>query len=153
MHDLLIPLEVVVAVLVLTALLLIGVVSRRRFLTRDVGAFDCSLRLQSSAAGSDGPAGKGWRLGVARYESDRIDWYRVFSVSPRAAESLVRAELDVQERRRPAGPETFAVLAGSIIARCRYRGMEVELAMTEQAYTGFAAWLEAAPPGQNVNVA
>jgi hypothetical protein len=25
--------------------------------------------------------------------------------------------------------------------------------MTEQAYTGFAAWLEAAPPGQNVNVA
>ncbi len=147
MHDLLIPLEVVVAVLVVTALLLIGVVSRRRFLTRDVGAFDCSLRLQS------GPAGKGWRLGVARYESDRIDWYRVFSVSPRAAESLVRAELDVQERRRPAGPETFAVLAGSIIARCRYRGMEVELAMTDQAYTGFAAWLEAAPPGQNVNVA
>ena len=147
MHDLLIPLEVVVVVLVVTALLLFSVVSRRRFLTREVGAFDCSLRLGVNAAT------KGWRLGVARYESDRIDWYRVFSVSPRAAESLVRAELDVQERRRPAGPETFAVLAGSIIARCRYRGDLVELAMTEQAYTGFAAWLEAAPPGQNVNVA
>jgi len=147
MRDLLIPVEVVVAVLVLTALLLFGVVSRRRFLTRDVGAFDCSLRVGSS------PAAKGWRLGVARYESDRIDWYRVFSVSPRPAESLVRAELDVQERRRPAGQETFAVLAGSIIARCRYRGELVELAMTDQAYTGFAAWLEAAPPGQNVNVA
>src|SRR6185437_66383 len=81
MRDLLIPVEVVVAVLVLTALLLFGVVSRRRFLTRDVGAFDCSLRVGSS------PAAKGWRLGVARYESDRIDWYRVFSVSPRPAES------------------------------------------------------------------
>jgi hypothetical protein len=147
MHDLLIPLEAVVAVLVITALLLIGVVSRRRFLTRDVGAFDCSLRLGPSATG------KGWRLGVARYESDRIDWYRVFSPSPRPAESLVRAELDVQERRRPAGQEAFAVLAGSIIARCRYRGELVELAMTEQAYTGFASWLESAPPGQNVNVA
>jgi hypothetical protein len=147
MHDLLIPLEVVVVVLVVTALLLFSVVSRRRFLARDVGAFDCSLRLGANAAT------KGWRLGVARYESDRIDWYRVFSVSPRPAETLVRAELDVQDRRRPSGQETFAVLAGSIIARCRYRGDLVELAMTEQAYTGFAAWLEAAPPGQNVNVA
>jgi hypothetical protein len=147
MSDLLIPVEVVLVLLVVTAVLLIGVVSRRRFLSRDVGAFDCSLRLGAEASP------KGWRLGVARYESDRIDWYRVFSVSPRPAESLVRAELDVQDRRRPAGQETFAVLAGSIIARCRYRGDQVELAMTEQAYTGFAAWLEAAPPGQNVNVA
>jgi hypothetical protein len=147
MHGLLIPLEVVVAVLVVTAALLLGVVSRRRFLTRAAGAFDCSLR-------SDGAApGKGWRLGVARYEADRIDWYRVFSVSPRPGASLVRAELDVQDRRRPSAQESFAVLAGSIIARCRYRDTEVELAMTEQAYTGFASWLEAAPPGQNVNVA
>jgi Protein of unknown function (DUF2550) len=147
MHDLLIPLEVVVAVLVVTAMLLIGVVSRRRFLTRGVGAFDCSLRMGEHSFG------KGWRLGVARYESDRIDWYRVFSVSPRAGASLVRAELDVQERRSPSGQETFAVLAGSIIARCQYRGELVELAMTEQAYTGFSSWLESAPPGQNVNVA
>ncbi len=147
MHDLLIPLEAVVAVLVVTALLLFGVASRRRFLSRGVGAFDCSLRTGT------GRVGKGWRLGVARYESDRIDWYRVFSVNPRPAESLVRAELDVQDRRKPSGQETFAVLAGSIIARCLYRGEQVELAMTEQAYTGFASWLEAAPPGQGVNVA
>lgn len=147
MHDLLIPLEVVIVVLVATALLLFGVVVRRRFLTRSVGAFDCSLRI------GGGRAGKGWRLGVARYEANRIDWYRVFSVSPRPGTSLVRAELDVQDRRAPTSQESFAILAGSIIARCRYRGEQVELAMTEQAYTGFAAWLEAAPPGQNVNVA
>jgi hypothetical protein len=147
MDDLLIPVEVVVAVLAATALLLGAVVSRRRFLTRGVGAFDCSLRLGGSSSAN------GWRLGVARYEPDRIDWYRVFSASPRPAESFVRSELDVQDRRRPSGQETFAVLAGAIIARCRYRGALVELAMTEQAYTGFAAWLESAPPGQNVNVA
>src|SRR4051812_10559798 len=150
MHDLLIPLEVVVAVLVVTAALLLGVVSRRRFLTRDVGAFDCSLRW---GGGSPGSAGKGWRLGVARYEANRIDWYRVFSISPRPGASLVRAELDVLDRRPPSNAESFAILAGSIIARCRYRGEQVELAMSEQAYTGFAAWLEAAPRGKNVNVA
>jgi uncharacterized protein DUF2550 len=146
-HGLLIPLEVVVAVLAVTAFLLISVAARRRFLTRGVGAFDCSLRYGERHQGT------GWRLGVARYEADRIDWYRIFSASPRPGTSLVRAELLVQERRRPSGAESFAVLAGSIIARCRYRGDEVELAMTDQAYTGFAAWLEAAPPGQNVNVA
>lgn len=147
MHGLLIPLEVVVAVCAATALVLIGVASRRRFLTRGFGGFDCSLRFGQSRTG------KGWRLGVARYEADRIDWYRIFSVSPRPGSSLVRAELLVQERRRPSAQESFSILAGSIIARCRYREEEVELAMSEQAYTGFAAWLEAAPPGQNVNVA
>jgi hypothetical protein len=147
MHDLLIPLEVVIAVLAVTAALLLGIAARRRFLTRSAGAFDCSLRF------SNGRPGKGWRLGLARYEADRIDWYRVFSVSLRPGTTLVRAELDVEERRRPSGPDSFAVLAGTIIARCRYRGEEVELAMTDQAYTGFAAWLESAPPGQNVNVA
>jgi hypothetical protein len=146
-HGLLIPLEVVVAVCAATALLLIGVASRRRFLARGFGGFDCSLRFGESRTG------KGWRLGVARYEADRIDWYRVFSVSPRPGSSLVRSELLVQERRRPSAQESFSILAGSIIARCRYRDEEVELAMSEQAYTGFAAWLEAAPPGQNVNVA
>ena len=91
---------------------------------------------------------------MARYESDRIDWYRVFSVSPRPAESLVRAELDVQERRRPAGPgDVRRTRRLDHRAMSLSRTMEVELAMTEQAYTGFAAWLEAAPPGQNVNVA
>ncbi|MFL6099363.1 MAG: DUF2550 domain-containing protein [Actinomycetales bacterium] len=147
MHDLLIPLEVVVAVLAVTALCLVAVVSRRRFLTRGVGAFDCSLRFGSTSHGM------GWRLGVARYEADRIDWYRMFSFSPRVGTSLVRADLLVQERRRPAGPESFAILAGALIVRCRYRDEVVELAMSEQAYTGFAAWLESAPPGQNVNVA
>jgi hypothetical protein len=146
-HDLLIPLEVVVAVLAVTAFFLIAVVSRRRFLTRGIGAFDCSLRFGT------GSHAVGWRLGVARYEADRIDWFRIFSVSPRPGTSLIRTDLLVQERRKPAGPESFAVLAGALIVRCRYREQDVELAMSEQAYTGFASWLEAAPPGQNVNVA
>lgn len=142
-----IPLEVVAALLVAAALLLCGVVARRRWLNRRAGSFDCSLRTV------EGSLGKGWRLGVARYEEDRIDWFRVFAVSIRPDHVLHRGEVLVQERRYPHGPEAFAVLAGSVVLRCRERGRFVELAMSEQASTGFASWLEAAPPGQNVSVA
>jgi hypothetical protein len=144
---LLIPLEAVGALAVLLLLLVLGVVTRRRWLGRGVGTFDCSLRMTLDRVG------KGWTLGVARYEADRIEWFRVFGVVLRPARVLLRADLAVQERRFPSGPEAFAVMSGFVIVRCAYDGRQIELAMSEQAYTGFASWLEAAPPGQNVSVA
>ncbi len=147
MGDLLIPLEVVGALLVLLVAALAGVVLRRRWLARGVGTFDCSLRTTTGAHG------KGWALGVARYEADRIEWFRVFSVSVRPREVLQRADLMVQQRRTPSGAEAFSVMSGFVVVRCRRGNGFVELAMSEQSYTGFASWLEAAPPGQNVSVA
>jgi hypothetical protein len=145
--DLLIPLEVVGALLFLAIAALVGVVVRRRWLNHAVGTFDCSLRT------GGGPRGKGWVLGVARYEADRIEWFRVFSVSMRPREVMRRADLMVQERRRPSGAEAFSIMSGFVIVRCRRGNGYVELAMSEQSYTGFASWLESAPPGQNVSVA
>ena len=147
MPGLWIPVEVLAALLLLVLLLGCSVVARRRWLSRGTGTFDCSLRTTEASLG------KGWALGVARYEEDRIDWFRVFAVSIRPDHVLRRGEVFVQERRYPHGPEAFAVLAGSVVLRCRERGRFVELAMSEQASTGFASWLEAAPPGQNVSVA
>jgi hypothetical protein len=147
MRDLLIPLEVVGALLLLLVLLVGGVVARRRWLSRRSGTFDCSLRT------TEGSLGKGWQLGVARYEENRIEWFRVFAVSVRPHRILRRGDVVVQDRRYPRGPEAFSVMAGSIVLRCRDRGRFLELAMSEQASTGFASWLEAAPPGQNVSVA
>ena len=147
MGDLLIPLEAVGALLVLVVGAVVGVVVRRRWLSRAFGTFDCSLRTRL------GPHGKGWRLGVARYEADRIEWFRVFSPSVRPRQVLRRSELDVQERRKPSGAEAFSVMSGFVIVRCRRGAGVVELAMSEQSYTGFASWLESAPPGQNVSVA
>jgi hypothetical protein len=142
-----IPVEVLGALLLAVALLTGSVVARRRWLSRGRGTFDCSLRTV------EGALGKGWRLGVARYETDRIEWFRVFSVRVRPSRVLRRGEVFVQDRRYPHGPEAFSVMAGSVVLRCRDRGRFVELAMSEQASTGFASWLEAAPPGQNVSVA
>ena len=147
MHDLLLPLEVVAALLAVLAVLVLGFVGRRRFLSRYSGTFDCSLRC------SNDRLGKGWVLGLARYEADRIEWFRVFDFSLRPRRVLRRSDMQVQERRYPSGPEAFTVMSGFVIVRCAYEPGPLELAMSEQSYTGFASWLESAPPGQNVSVA
>lgn len=124
---------------------------RRRLIQRPGGTFDCSLRLPSAARPE--PGGKGWVYGVARYSGDRIEWFRVFSYAPRPRRVLERSEIEVVERRSPQGEEELALLSDAVVLVCTHRGTRLELAMSEDALTGFLAWLEAAPPGQRVNVA
>lgn len=123
--------EIVVLVLAVVALFLAAVVIRRRLLLRGGGAIDMSLRLRTRRIG------RGWALGIARYGGDRLEWYRVFTLSPRPARVLPRAALEVASRRLPEGPETMLVQAGSTIICCRFRGDEVQLAMSSEAVTGF----------------
>ncbi|MFD5396964.1 DUF2550 domain-containing protein [Streptomyces sp. NPDC127097] len=138
----------IVVVLVLLGLFVFGL--RRRLIQRSGGTFDCSLRwnVPENEAG-----GKGWIYGVARYNGDRIEWFRVFSYAPRPRHLLERSAIEVLERRTPQGEEELALLSDSLVLACRHRGTRLELAMSEDALTGFLAWLEAAPPGQRVNVA
>lgn len=72
-----------VVALVVVGLFVFGL--RRRLIQRSGGTFDCSLRWDVSEK-SD-PSGKGWSYGVARYNGDRIEWYRVFSYAPARAAS------------------------------------------------------------------
>ena len=147
MSELVVPLEVVAGLALLLAVLVAAFVGRRRFLSRSIGTFDCSLRAGRQRMG------RGWVLGLARYEADRIEWFRVFDLSLRPRRVLPRADLQVRERRYPSGPEAFALMAGFLVVCCDDDRGPLELAMSEQAYTGFASWLESAPPGQNVSVA
>ncbi|MFJ4843858.1 MULTISPECIES: DUF2550 domain-containing protein [unclassified Streptomyces] len=124
---------------------------RRRLIQRPGGTFDCSLR--TAPGGVDAPSGKGWAYGVARYSGDRIEWFRVFSYAPRPRRSLERSAIEVLHRRLPQGQEELALLSDAVVLVCEHRGTRLELAMSEDALTGFLAWLEAAPPGQRVNVA
>lgn len=91
--------------------------------------------------------------GVARYSGDQVSWFRVFSYAPRPRRVLERSAIEVLERRMPEGEEELALLSDAVIQGCMHRGIRLELAMSEDALTGFLAWLEAAPPGQRVNVA
>ncbi|GAB3258598.1 DUF2550 domain-containing protein [Kineococcus gypseus] len=144
MRELLLSLEVAGACALVALLLLLLLVLRRRRLTGRLGTFDCSLRH---------PGSRRWALGVARYETDRLDWYRTFSLSPRPSRTFARGALDVTRRRDAEGSERLAVQPGALVVECRHAGDPLELAMGADAYTGFASWLESAPPGQNVNVA
>ncbi|MBV2353276.1 DUF2550 domain-containing protein [Streptomyces sp. J2-1] len=139
----------IVVVLAALGLFLFGL--RRRLIQRSGGTFDCSLRWDVTGPGDTG--GKGWSYGVARYNGDRIEWYRVFSYAPRPRRTLERAAIEVAGRRLPEGEEELALLSDAVVLTCVHRGTRLELAMSEDALTGFLAWLEAAPPGQRVNVA
>ncbi len=132
----------ILGALFVIALVAVGALAiRRRLLTRRGGTFDCSLRLRS------GSHGKGWTLGVGRYSDDIVEWYRVFSYSPRPRRVFGRRDLEIIERRAPQGAETYALLAGAVVVRCRDGDGFVELAMGNDALTGFLSWLESAPPG------
>ncbi|WP_406865444.1 DUF2550 domain-containing protein [Streptomyces sp. HUAS MG47] len=138
-----------VVALVVIGLFVFGL--RRRLIQRSGGTFDCSLRWNIP----DEPdlTGKGWVYGVARYSGDRIAWFRVFSYAPRPRRVLERSQIEVLARRMPEGEEELALLSDAVVLGCLHQGTRLELAMSEDALTGFLAWLEAAPPGQRVNVA
>ncbi|WP_212908957.1 DUF2550 domain-containing protein [Streptomyces sp. TS71-3] len=159
---------ITVVALVVLGLLAFGV--RRRLIQRSGGTFDCSLRWNVPASLREGagaprggadfgedsavaPGGKGWAYGIARYNGDCVEWFRVFSYAPRPRRTLERGVIEVEGRRTPEGEEELALLSDAIVLTCVHRGVRLELAMSEDALTGFLAWLEAAPPGQRVNVA
>ena len=76
----------------------------------------------------------------------------MFSFSLRPSRVLPRDRLMIIGRRQPEYPETLAIVSGHVILECTEDGSEVSLAMSPEATTGFAAWLEAGPPGRNVGV-
>jgi hypothetical protein len=144
---LVIPLTVLGVLLAFLALVIALFIFRRYVLTRDLGAFDCSLRRES------GHAVGGWMLGVARYEQDRLDWFRIFTLSFRPVRTSARARLLIVDRRSPVGAEGYTVTPGAVIVECSYGALTLEFAMSELAANGFATWLESAPPGQHTILA
>jgi hypothetical protein len=136
--------EAVALALAVVVVLLIFLALRRRYLLRGGGAIDMSLRVRF------GRIGRGWALGVGRYAAEDLQWYRVFTLSPRPARTLSRRNLEVIGRRTPQGAETWAVQAAAVVIECRDGNGPVQLAMSPEAVTGFLSWLEAAPPGYTV---
>jgi hypothetical protein len=59
----------------------VALVVRRRWISRNGGTFEFSVRVRP------GRAGRGWILGVGRYTGDDLEWFRIFSLAPRALSS------------------------------------------------------------------
>jgi len=84
---------------------------------------------------------------MGRYDGDQLQWFRVFSLSPRPRRTLDRRDLEVRSRRTPKGPEALSLLKGMDIVVLAVAGQDVEIALDRSALTGFLAWVEARPPG------
>lgn len=137
-------LDVLGLALLLLVLSAVYLIARRRWLSRNGGTFDLSLRLRTSQPG------RGWILGLGRYSGDELEWFRIFSLSLRPKRRLRRGALAVAERRWPQGREEYALYQNSVVVECRYAGEPLALALTDSALTGLLAWLEAAPPGRDL---
>jgi hypothetical protein len=86
-------------------------------------------------------------LGIGRYSGESLEWFRIFSLSPRPKRVWQRFDMEYVGRRRPIGSEQVSLFAGNTIVSCLTAAGEVELAMSESSLMGFQSWLEAMPPG------
>jgi Protein of unknown function (DUF2550) len=140
------------AVLVLIILAAAVLASRRYLLERSGGTVECALRLPAES----GP----WRLGVLSYQHDSLLWHDALGILLRPEHVFHRRSLSVVSRR-PADPsETVTLGEDRVVVEVSVKpaaddsgtpaGEHAELAMTDQALTGFLAWLEASPPGSHL---
>ena len=130
-------------VLLLLVVLYVGaLVVRRRLLSRRGGTFELSHRMLGLER-----RGGGWVLGLGRYTDDSLEWFRVFSLSPRPRERWCRAGLSFDGRRVPMGSELHSLYPDHLVIACESDRGDVELAMSEASLTGFQSWLEARRPG------
>ena len=135
------PLEVLAGLVLLAGLALVVISVRRRILGRDGGSVEMSWRLAKKTQG------RGWVLGTGRYVGDQLQWFRVFSISPRPRRTVQRGRARVVGRRAPSGPEALALIKGMEVVELEVDGRRVEIGLDPSAVTGLLAWLEASPPG------
>src|SRR3954464_5909221 len=126
--------------LVLVLLYGIALIVRRRFLGRRGGTFELSHRARTSKAG------RGWVLGLGRYTAESLEWFRIFSLSPRPKHVWGRSALASTARRDPGGVEQLSLYPDHVVIRCTTPDGEIELALSQEALMGLQAWHEAAPP-------
>ncbi|MBK5216194.1 MAG: DUF2550 domain-containing protein [Propionibacteriales bacterium] len=124
---------------------IIAFAMRRRLLVRSGGTFDISINLRTDHQPT------GWTIGVGRYSENHLEWFRVFSLSPRARYRFERGSFHVHRRRQPEGREVFALHTGHIVVDCDSEFGVRQLALSPHALTALRSWLESSPPGQGVN--
>jgi len=135
------------AFLIILILAAVGIAARRFLLERGGGTVECGLR-----RGPNGP----WRLGVASYQREELNWFGALGLTMRPDVVFPRRDLTVVSRRLPTDAEAASLGPGMVVVECRVgedTGGTIELALGEEALTGLLSWLEAAPPGSHQGVA
>lgn len=135
---------IISVVCLLLLLVAIGFIARVRSLSTRVGSFSCAYRRGARPAI--------WKLGIAHYCVDRIDWYRTASLSFRPKHSWSRDGIDLIEKTPIVEADGVRVRDFSLRITCACGGQEFELAMSDDSYSGLRSWVESAPPGRHGRV-
>lgn len=133
------------AVILLTCTLtpLAWLLFRRMWLSMGHGRiFACSLQRTPTSA---------WMVGVARFQGDTFQWFRVFSPSLRPKVTLRRDQAVAQRVHKADGGEGAGVFPGHTIVELGAPRAGFSLAMARPDLTAFTSWTEASPPGAEAN--
>ncbi|RLP11640.1 DUF2550 domain-containing protein [Propionibacterium australiense] len=121
-------------------------VLRIRWIWSRGAVFECQLRQEQ-------PVVRPWHSGLARYEGNRLGWYRVLSLGYRPNVVIHRRRTELLGHRPPDDKDLNRLTAGQEVVAITQRSGQDEsalwhLGMDVECLTGFMSWLEAGPPGE-----
>jgi hypothetical protein len=118
---------------------------RRRLIARGKPLTVCALRE---------PGDRRWRFGLLRYGTNGLEWFTLAGLSLRPARQWDRTLLEVGAGQSlESGERPEIMIPAAIGVDCGYREARFEIALARAPYTALRSWIEASPPGRNVNVA
>jgi Protein of unknown function (DUF2550) len=122
-----------------------AVFARRRLIARGKPLTVCALRESGD---------RRWRFGLLRYGTSGLEWFKLAGLSVRPARRWERTLLDIAAGQPlESGEQPEIMIPAAIRLDCGYRETRFELALARAPYTALRSWVEASPPGRNVNVA
>ncbi len=139
MPELSIPV-LLVGIGVLFVVLAAAVIGRQLLVSRQRGAFDCTLRRR----GLTGP--ESWQRGLMRFGTDRVRWFRAFSMRLSPSAVIRRADIAEMTRRRLPAQVDGDEDACLVVFHLR-NGQELQAIVDLPAGAALNSWLEAAPTG------
>lgn len=144
MDDLSIPILLLGIGMLFVALVVVLLLALRPLLvSRSRGAFECTVRRRGLVGGSS------WQHGLMRFGTDRLRWFRAFSLRLRPELVLRRSQIrGVTRQRLPAQVED-----GEERCLIEFRlsgGREVSAIVDMASGAALNSWLEAAPMGSVV---
>ena len=139
MPELSIPV-LLVGIGVLFVVLAAAVIGRQLFVSRQRGAFDCTLRRR----GLTGP--ESWQRGLMRFGTDRVRWFRAFSMRLSPSAVIRRADIAEMTRKRLPAQVDGDEDACLVVFHLR-SGQELQAIVALPAGAALNSWLEAAPTG------
>lgn len=131
--------------LFIVVVVLAAVFVRRRLIARGEPLTVCALRE---------PGDRRWRFGLVRYVTTGVEWYTLEGFSVRPARQWERTLLDIGAGQfLETGERPEILIPEAMKVECRCGDAPFEIALAQAQYTALRSWVEASPPGRNVNVA